>query len=164
MKKLFIIGAFAVGAGTALFGDTGVAVAAPSGASDVVGQTYADASAALSNAGMTASVGVVVGGTLPKDECIVTNMQVVSALRPAAIDESYLQMYPANHEVLLTLNCAGAYATATSSGASVASPQGREAKAAAEQAQSPLPTEAGIPCTGANTGECIGLSESSSGG
>ena len=134
MKKIIVVGAFAAAAGAALFGATGAAVAAPSGAPDVVGDTYADATSALSDAGMTPSVGVVIGGALAQDDCIVTNVQTVSALRPAAIDESYPQMYPASDEVMLTLNCAGKYATATNPGASVASPEGREAKAAADEA------------------------------
>jgi hypothetical protein len=37
-------------------------------------------------------------------------------------------------EVRLNLNCAGGYATATNPGASVASPAGREARAAADEA------------------------------
>lgn len=134
MKRAIFVGAVAAAAGVALFGATGAAVAAPSGAPDVVGDTYADATAALSDAGMTPSVGVVVGGGLPLDDCIVTNVQTVSALRPAAIDESYAQMYPASGEIMLTLNCAGKVATATNPGASAASPAGREANAAAEQA------------------------------
>jgi hypothetical protein len=43
-------------------------------------------------------------------------------------------MLPVTNEVRLNLNCAGGYATATNPGASVASPAGREAKAAEEAA------------------------------
>lgn len=120
----------------ALFGATGAALAAPTGATDVVGDTYADASAALADSGMTVVVGVVIGDQLPRDECVVTNAQQVSALRPMAIDEVFPQFYPAEDEVVLTLNCAGEVASATNPGASVASPTGREALAAEEQAAS----------------------------
>jgi len=118
----------------ALLAVQGNAVAAPSGSNDVVGQPYGDASSALSSAGLNPVIGVVVGSQLPIDKCIVTNAQTVSALRPALIGESYQQFDSASCEVMVTLICNGGYATATRPGASVASPEGRQARVAADQA------------------------------
>ena len=71
-----------------------------------------------------------VGSRLPLDECIVTNARDESAFRPA---QDGIYGY-AEDEVMLSLNCDGGHATATNPGASVASPAGREAKAAADEA------------------------------
>lgn len=110
---------------TAVFGG-GVAAAA-----DYNGQTYADAAAAIQESGDTPIVATRVGGQLPQDECIVTSAQDHSYLRDPADDVYVLSV---TDEVRLNLNCAGGHATATKPGASVASPAGRESKAAAEEA------------------------------
>jgi hypothetical protein len=123
VKKLFVIGSgsavVAVAASAALFG-AGVAAAAP----DVVGDTYADAEEAISDDGDSAVVAARVGDKLDQDDCIVTNAWDASFLR---IDES------SSGEVMLALNCNGAYATATNPGTSVQHPLGREAKTQAEE-------------------------------
>ena len=124
MKKSIVLSAataVAASASMALFG-TGVAAA-----DDYAGQTYADASSAASDAGQTVVVAGRVGDKLSQDECLVTRSQTapfVSANDGAHYD-SQVQFY---------LNCNGGYATATNPGASLASPEGREAKAAADQA------------------------------
>jgi hypothetical protein len=123
VKKLFVIGSgsavVAIAASAALFG-AGVAAAAP----DVVGDTYADAEEAISDDGDSAVVAARVGDKLDQDDCIVTNAWDASFLR---IDES------SSGEVMLALNCNGAYATATNPGTSVQHPLGREAKTQAEE-------------------------------
>ena len=127
MKQLIVLGTGGVGAmalSMALLG-TGVAAAA-----DYDGQTYADAAAAIEEAGDTPIVATRVGSQLPQDECLVVNSQDHSYLRDPPDDVYVLS---ATNEVRLNLNCAGGYATATNPGASVASPAGREAKAAAEE-------------------------------
>jgi hypothetical protein len=140
MKKVIILGASAAGAGIALLG-AGTAIAAPTGADDVVGQPYADATSALVDAGVTPVVGVVVGGKLPTDECIVTNVQSVSAIREGLIDtvtvvdEVVTAFSPAVDEVVVTLNCNG-NATASNPGNSLLSPAGREARNALAEAGS----------------------------
>lgn len=127
MKKLRILGGLVVApASMALLG-AGVAAAAP----DVVGQPYADAVTAIEDEGSTARIAVTVGGKLPQDECIVTNAWDGTWVRPMT-DDVYFES--AQGEVMLSLNCAGDFATATNPGASVASPMGREAKIAAEEA------------------------------
>ena len=120
MKKLVVLGAgTAMAASAALFG-AGVAAAAP----DVVGDTYSDAEQAISNSGGDAVVASRFGDKLEQDDCIVTNVQDASFLR---IDSS------ASGEVMVSLNCSGAYATATNPGQSVQHPLGRAAKSQAEE-------------------------------
>jgi hypothetical protein len=119
VKKLVVGAGVAIASGAAvslLFG-AGVASAAP----DVVGQTYSDASSAIENSGSSAKIAVTVGSKLSQDDCIVTNAWNAPFVR----DGNH-----ASGEVLVALNCDGDHATATHPGASVASPAGREAKAA----------------------------------
>lgn len=130
MKKLSILagGAIVVGASSvALFG-SGVASAAP----DVVGQPYSDAVSAIEEDGGTAVVAVRTGDKLPQDECVVTNAWDAPFVRDLVYEDTAFAH--ADSEVMLALNCAGGYATATNPGASLASPMGREAKAAADEA------------------------------
>jgi hypothetical protein len=123
VKKLIGFGAgpavAAAAASAALFG-AGIAAAAP----DVVGEKYADAVEAIEEEGGTAVIASRVGDKLEQDECIVTNAWDASFLR---IDEA------AEDQVMLALNCAGEFATATNPGPSIGSPMGREAKSAAEE-------------------------------
>ncbi|MEE6168528.1 MULTISPECIES: hypothetical protein [unclassified Mycolicibacterium] len=124
MKKLFVVGAGSAIAATAamttvLFG-AGVAAA-----DSYAGQTYADASSAAGDAGQTVKIAARVGDTLPDDECLVTRSQTSPFI--SANDGAHR-----SGEVQFYLNCAGAYASATKPGASVASPEGRQAKSAAD--------------------------------
>jgi hypothetical protein len=128
VKQFIVLGTGAVGAmalATTLLG-TGVAAAA-----EYNGQTYADAAAAIEESGSTPIIATRVGSQLPQDECLVVNSQDHSYLRDPADDVYFLSV---TDEVRLNLNCAGGYATATNPGASVVSPAGREAKAAADEA------------------------------
>lgn len=123
MKKRIVIGAgpavMAMAAAAALFG-AGSAAAAP----DVVGDTYSDAAEAVEDDGGSVVVSSRIGDKLEQDDCIVTTVSDASFLRIDTTDDG---------EVMLALNCAGSYATATNPGASVASPLGREAKTKAEE-------------------------------
>jgi hypothetical protein len=101
-----------------------VGAGAASAAPDVSGETYADATTAIDDDGGKPVVATRVGDTMDQDDCIVTTVSDASFLRIDSNDEG---------EVLLSLNCAGAYATAKNSGASVASPAGRKAKSDAEE-------------------------------
>ena len=159
LKKLIVLGTGSVGtaaAAMALFG-TGIAAA-----DDYAGQTYADASSAASDAGQTVVVASRVGDWLAQDDCIVTSSQPA----PFIHGDDFAHV---SDTVQFNLNCEGAVATATSPGASVASPEGRAAKSTVEGAAaatgetSPggVPTIDGIPCTGRNIGKCIGLAQSS---
>jgi hypothetical protein len=130
MSKLsiFLGGAVAVASSSAALLGSGVAAAAP----DVVGQPYADAAEAIEEEDGTAIVAVRTGSTLPQDECIVTNAWDAPFVRDLVYEDTAFAH--ADSEVMLALNCAGGHATATNPGASVASPMGRESKAAAEEA------------------------------
>lgn len=126
MRKLVISGASVtvVFGAAGLFG-AGVAAAAP----DVVGQTYSDASSAIEDGGGSAKIAVTVGSKLSKDECVVTHAWDAPFVRDSGDEYTH-----AEDEVMLSLNCDGGYASSTQSGASVASPAGREAKEAADEA------------------------------
>ncbi|OMC31657.1 hypothetical protein A5740_14550 [Mycobacterium sp. GA-1841] len=124
MKKLIVVGtgaAVATGAAVSLLFGSGLAAAAP----DVVGQTYSDASAAIEDSGASAKVAVTVGSKLSQGDCIVTNAWDAPFVRDGGGEFGH-----ADGEVMVALNCDGAHATANHSGASIASPAGREAKAA----------------------------------
>lgn len=127
MKKLVVGAGAAVATGAAvsmLFG-AGVAAAAP----DVVGQTYSDASSAIEDSGASAKVAVTVGSKLSQGDCIVTNAWDAPFVRDSGGSFGH-----ADSEVMVALNCDGDHATAEHPGASVASPAGREAKEAADEA------------------------------
>jgi hypothetical protein len=94
----------------------------------VVGQKYNDASAALNNAGFKSVVSTTVGDRLAWPDCIVFSQVDRSAAAPPNSGGS------PTRQTLVSLNCDAPLASATSSGNSLASPQGRAAKAAAAQA------------------------------
>jgi hypothetical protein len=96
-------------------------------ADSYAGQKYSDAASAASSAGLTSIVAARVGDKLTTDDCVVTRSQV--APFNSANDGIHV-----SGKVQFYLNCAGAYATATTPGASLGSPEGRDAKAAADQA------------------------------
>ena len=124
MKKSMVLSAGSVVAASALMVLFGAGVAA---ADDYAGQTYADASSAASDAGATVVVAARVGDKLSQDECLVTRSQ--TAPFASANDGAHV-----SGQVQFYLNCNGGDATATNPGASLASPEGREAKSAADQA------------------------------
>ena len=136
MKKIIIsagtVGAAGVAIGAlGLFG-AGIASAAP----DVIGMTYGDAVSAIEDDGGTAKIAVTVGDRQDAmGDCLVTNATDAPFVRDLVGEFGH-----ADSEVLLTLNCNRGAATATTPGASAASPEGRDftakAEAAAAQAQS----------------------------
>lgn len=137
LKKMIVRGAAAAaGVGLALAGAVGTAWANP----DVVNLTYADASTALGEAGLTPKISVVVGDLLPVDECLVTSARTETALRPSndletlALYDVYVPMQAVGTDILLSLNCNGGHATLSSPGNSLLSPEGREALAAEKAA------------------------------
>lgn len=123
MNKLLVIGSGAIGA-LALSAVCGTGVAL---ADDYAGQTYADASSAASDAGQTVVVAARVGDKVSQDDCVVTRSQ--TAPFASANDGAHV-----SDTVQFYLNCNGGVASATTPGPSLASPEGREAKAAEEQA------------------------------
>jgi hypothetical protein len=122
VKTLTIFaGAAAVTASAALFG-AGIAGAAP----DVVGDTYSDAESAIQQTGGTAIVATRTGSGAETGDCIVTNAWNASFIREGESSSG---------DVMVALNCSGDVASAGKPGYSAASPVGREAKAAQEEAE-----------------------------
>lgn len=122
MKKsivLWVASVWTASACTALFG-TGVAAA-----DNFAGQKYADAATVASNAGLSVIIWSRVGDKTSLDQCVVTSSQAA----PFMHDGGHV-----TKTMLFNLNCNAQYASAKSPGPSTASPQGREAKAAADQA------------------------------
>ncbi len=118
MRKLTARTACAVGAiavSMAVFG-TGTAAA-----DAYAGKTYADASQALSNAGLKGVVAGQVGDTLPQDQCVVTYSQKAPWIKGD-------NFKPVSDTVLLYLDCNAAVASAGTPGNSAASPEGQKAK------------------------------------
>jgi hypothetical protein len=123
MRALRISAGLAVGAAAALLG-AGVAQAggAPP---NVIGQKYSDAQTAITGAGFTPVISTVVGDRLAQADCQVVN--TVSRTVPPPEDTSA----SATNQLLISLNCDAAVASATKPGFSAASPQGVSAIAAA---------------------------------
>jgi hypothetical protein len=124
VKKSIVLSVGSVVAASAFVALFGTGVAA---ADDYAGQTYADASSTAVSAGQTVVVAGRVGDKLSQDECLVTRSQTApfASANDGVHYSSQVQFY---------LNCNGGYASATNPGASLASPEGREAKAAADEA------------------------------
>jgi hypothetical protein len=139
VKKIVIstgtVGAVGVAMGVlGLFG-AGIASAAP----DVVGMTYGDAVSAIEEDGGTAKIAVTVGDRQDAmGDCLVTNASDAPFVR-----DSDGEFGHADGEVLLALNCNRGAATATTPGASAASPQGRDFTAKAEEAAAAQQSEEG---------------------
>lgn len=122
----YILGVGAAATAVAAMALFGTATAA---ADDYVGQTYADASEAMDDAGVDPVVATRTGDKLEQDDCIVTAAWSAPFVRDTGDEFEW-----AEDEMLVSLNCAGGYASATNPGASLASPAGREAKEAADEA------------------------------
>ena len=150
MKKNIIsagtVGAVGVAMGAlGLFG-AGIASAAP----DVVGMTYGDAVSAIEDDGGTAKISVTVGDRQDAmGDCLVTN-----AVDAPFVRDSDGEFGHADGEVMLALNCNRGAATATTPGASAASPEGRDFTAKAEEAAAAQQSEEGeLADAGATPGE-----------
>lgn len=94
-------------------------------ADDYSGQTYADASKAISGAGKKAVVASRAGDALAQDDCVVANSEQAPWIKGDDFS-------PVTDTVLLSLNCNAGVATATTPGNSAASPEGRAAIQAAK--------------------------------
>lgn len=124
MKKLNVLVGGAVGAAVVWLPILGTGVAT---ADDYAGQTYADASSALSSASLKGVIATRSGDALPNDKCIVTHSEKAPWIKGnkfGAVTDT----------VLLYLNCNATVASATTPGNSAGSPEGRAALAAAQAA------------------------------
>jgi hypothetical protein len=138
VNKILVAGVGALGSAAVALALGGGIASADDG---VVGQTYADAKAALSQQGMAPVVASTVGDRKDWDSCIVT-----SATPASGIDGFGNQ---ANRKMNVNLNCYAKYSTSQWPGFSLQSPEGqkiyqadlaakkqREAQAAAAAQQS----------------------------
>ena len=114
MTKLIRIGLGALGLGamSITFG-SGVALA-----DDYAGQSYSDASSAISGAGNKAVIATSVGDGVSQGDCVVTRSQKAAWLKGDNFS-------PVTDTVLLYLNCDAKLAKAGKAGNSLASPEGR---------------------------------------
>lgn len=91
------------------------------------GQSYSDASKAISDAGQKAVIATSVGGdSLSQGDCVVTRSQKADWMKGD-------NFAPVTDTVLLYLNCNAKLATAGKSGNSLGSPEGRAEKAAEDE-------------------------------
>jgi hypothetical protein len=117
MKKFGVYAITAVGATAVSMAFLGTGIAA---ADDYSGQTYSDASKAISDAGKKAVIASRAGDTLADDDCIVTHSQSAPWIKGDDFS-------PVTDTVLVYLNCNATVATAKDPGNSAGSPEGRAA-------------------------------------
>jgi hypothetical protein len=103
----------------------GTGVAQADSSPNVVGQKYSDAQTAITGAGLTPVISTVVGDQLKQPDCQVVNTVARTVPPPENTAAS------ATSQLLVSLNCDAAVASATKPGFSAASPQGVSAIAAA---------------------------------
>jgi hypothetical protein len=129
--KKIIISASTVGAAGIAMGALGLfGAGTASAAPDVVGMTYGDAVTKIEDGGGTAKISVTVGDRqAAMGDCLVT-----SATDAPFVRDSGGSFGHADSEVLLALNCNRGAATATTPGASAASPEGKDFTAKADAA------------------------------
>ena len=125
MRKFGVYATTAVGAMAVSMTFFGSGVAA---ADDYSGQTYSDASKAISDAGKKAVIASRAGDTLSDDDCIVTHSQSAPWIKGDDFS-------PVSDTVLVYLNCNATVATAKDPGNSAGSPEGRAIQKAQEQQQ-----------------------------
>ena len=123
MKNFGRYATTAVGATVVSMAFLGTGVAA---ADDYAGQTYSDASSAISDAGKKAVIASRAGDTLSGDQCIVTHSQSAPWIK----GDSFA---PVTDTVLVYLNCNATVATNKDPGNSAGSPEGRAAIQAAQE-------------------------------
>jgi hypothetical protein len=122
VKKLGVYAITAVGATAMSIASFGTGIAA---ADDYVGQTYSDASSAISDAGKKAVIASRAGDTLTDDDCIVSHSQSAPWIK----GDSFA---PVTDTVLVYLNCNATVANTKDPGNSAGSPEGRAAIQAAK--------------------------------
>ncbi|MGY4709408.1 hypothetical protein ACXDF8_07615 [Mycolicibacterium sp. CBM1] len=122
MTKLIRVGlgGLALGAMSLAWG-SGIATA-----DDYAGQSYSDASSAISGAGKKAVIASSVGDAVSQGDCVVSRSQSAAWLKGDNFS-------PVTDTVLLYLNCNAKLATAGQPGNSLASPEGQAEKAAEDE-------------------------------
>ncbi|WP_445165332.1 hypothetical protein ACTXG7_15520 [Mycolicibacterium sp. Dal123E01] len=122
MTTFFRLGLSALGLGamSITFG-SGVALADP-----YAGESYSDASSAITGGGQKAVIATSVGDGVNHGDCVVMRSQKANWLKGDNFS-------PVNDTVLLYLNCDAKLATAGKAGNSLGSPEGRAEKAAEDE-------------------------------
>lgn len=118
-----------IGIGVGALGLSALSITLGSGvaqADNYAGQSYSDASSAISGAGKKAVIATSVGDGVSQGDCVVTRSQSAPWLKGDNFS-------PVKDTVLLFLNCNAKLATAGKSGNSLASPEGQAEKAAEEE-------------------------------
>lgn len=123
MKKFGVYATTAFGGAAVSMAFFGTGIAA---ADDYTGQTYGDASKAISDAGKKAVIASRAGDTLTDDQCTVTHSQSAPWIKGD-------DFAPVTDTVLVYLNCNATVATNKDPGNSAGSPEGRAAIAAAKK-------------------------------
>jgi hypothetical protein len=127
MNKFGVYAATALGAAAVSMAFFGTGFGIPTAAADdYSGQTYGDASQAISDAGKKAVIASRAGDTLTDDQCTVTHSQSAPWIKGD-------DFAPVTDTVLVYLNCNAPVASAKAPGNSAASPEGRAAIAAAQK-------------------------------
>ena len=126
MNRIMVFGVGALSAAAVSLLTFGAGTAAA--INEYAGQTYADASKAISDAGNSAVIASREGSYLPTDQCIVTGSRSANFLNSSGVNAG-------GGRVLLYLNCNDTYAHDGHPGNSLGSPEGRAAKADADAKQ-----------------------------
>lgn len=105
-------------------------------ADDYAGQTYGDASQAISDAGKKAVIASRAGDTLDNDKCMVTHSQSAPWIKGDDFS-------PVSDTVLVYLNCNASVASDKDPGNSAGSPEGRAAIQQAQQDQEDQAAQSG---------------------
>ncbi len=119
---LGVIGVPAVAMASLVTFGSGVAAA-----DDYAGQSYSDASSAISSAGQKVVIAARVGDQDSQDDCVVSHSQKAPWIK----GDSFT---PVTDTVLVYLNCDAKLASNKAPGNSLASPEGQAEKAAEAQA------------------------------
>ena len=122
MKKTLVRGVGLVGGTAALFALFGSGTAAA--VDEYVGQTYNAAATSIYQNGQSPVISTRFGSFLPTGACVVSSSRTASSLDSSGNSSS---------RVLLDLNCNYMFALAGVPGNSLGSPEGRTARAAAEE-------------------------------
>ena len=123
MKNALARGGVVVGSAVALFVAFGSGSAAA--VNEYKGMTYADAASKIKQGGGTPVISTREGSFLPTEKCVVVGSRTASFLNSSGKNPG--------GQVMLDLNCNYMFALPGVPGNSLASPEGRAARAAAEQ-------------------------------
>jgi hypothetical protein len=118
-------------------------------ADDYAGQSYSDASSAISNAGQKVVIAAKVGDQDAQDDCVVSHSQMAPWIK----GDSFT---PVTDTVLVYLNCDAKLASNKAPGNSLASPEGQAEKATEDEAAAKAASEQNAGDELAGTDQSVG--------